>query len=168
MLNPKKEEPKEEQAVEEKKEATQVQETPVEEVQEEAQPEEKENTERKPKVVAEEEIPPEERLDRPEGALSLAEYREQMKEKNKKILGQTKTQTLNVNLPSDLKVLEKEKIEAKEKKVTKVKKVDNSVQQINIDFKTEDNSNFRYQKPQNQQNKKSKKAKINVDDLPTL
>lgn len=92
-----------------------------------------------------------------------------MKEKNSKIQG-NKAQTLNVVLPSDLKVLEKEKMEVKEKKAAKVKKVDNSVQQISVNFKTEDNSNVRYQKPQYQQNqnKKPQKVKINIDDLPSL
>ena len=126
---------------------------------------------RKEIVVAEEEIPPEERLDRPEGALSLAEYREQLKEKNKKILGgANKAQTLKVELPSNLQVLEKEQLVVKEKKVTKAKKVDNSVQQVTVNFKTEDlsNVNTRYQKPQQQNNKKSQKVKINVDDLPSL
>jgi len=90
-----------------------------------------------------------------------------MKEKNKKILGGNKVQTLNVVLPENVQVLEKEKMVVKEKKV-KAKKVDNSVQQVNINFSTEDNSNFRYQKPQYQQNKKPQKAKINIDDLPSL
>lgn len=164
VLNPKKEETKVEAQVEEEVKET-VEETPVEEVQEKA-----EHVERKEKVVAEEEIPPEERLDRPEGALSLAEYREQMKEKNKKILGGNKAQTLKVDLPSDLKVIEKEKVEIKQKKVTKAKKADHSVQQVNVEFKTEDLSNPRYQKPQyqNNQNKKPQKAKIDVDSLPSL
>lgn len=91
-----------------------------------------------------------------------------MKEKNKRIMGSDKPQTLNVSLPSDLKVIEKEKMVTKEKKNTKSKKVDNSVQQINVNFMTEDQSNFRYQKPNYQQNKKPQKAKINVDDLPSL
>ena len=128
-----------------------------------------ENFERRRKVeTPEEEIPPEERLDRPEGALSLAEYREQLKEKNAKLNTGNKGQTLNVTLPSDLKVLEKEKIEVKSKKAGKEKKVDNSVQQINVNLRVEDNSNTRYQKPQQQQNKKPTKAKINIDDLPSL
>lgn len=91
-----------------------------------------------------------------------------MKEKNKKILGGSKAQTLNVSLPSDVQVLEKEKMAVKEKKVVKAKKVDNSIQQVSVNFQTEDNSNVKYQKPNYQQNKKPQKAKINIDDLPSL
>merc|ERR1712151_1096851 len=120
---------------------------PKKEEQPRVEEEPQQNEERKRKVeTPEEEVPPEERLDRPEGALSLAEYREQMREKNAKLNAGNKGQTLNVTLPSDLKVLEKEKVEVKAKKVTKERKVDNSVQQININFRTEDNS--RFQKPQ--------------------
>ena len=168
-MNPRKEEIVVEQ-VEEIKEI--VEETPVEEIQVKNT---EEKFERKKKVVEEEEIPLEERMDRPEGALSLADYRESMKEKNKKIVGAGKAQTLNVVLPSNLKIIEKETISVKEKKITKAKKVDNSVQQIAVDFKTEDLSNAnapRYQKeyPQTQQNKKQPqiKAKINFEDLPSL
>jgi hypothetical protein len=95
-----------------------------------------------------------------------------LKEKNRKILGGTKVQTLKVELPSNLQVLEKEQLVVKEKKAAKAKKVDNSVQQVTVNFKTEDlsNVNTRYQKPQyqNQNNKKSQKVKINIDDLPSL
>ena len=94
-----------------------------------------------------------------------------MKEKNKKILGNNKAQTLKVNLPSDFKVMEKETVvPAKEKKAVREKKVDNSVQQISVNCKTEDlsNTNTRFQKPQYQQNKKQGKVKINIDDLPSL
>ena len=168
-MNPKPKNETVEEQVEETKENV-VEETPVEEKQAEV------NFERKKKVVVEEEeIPLEERMDRPEGALSLADYRESMKEKNKKIVGAGKAQTLNVVLPSNLKIIEKETISVKEKKITKAKKVDNSVQQIAVDFKTEDLSNAnapRYQKeyPQTQQNKKQpqNKAKINFADLPSL
>lgn len=166
-MNPKKEEQpnvEEEPVVEEAKENV-AEEVPQEENQEKQN---EENIERKKKTENEEEIAPGELLERPEGALSLAEYREQLKEKNKNISGGNKAQTLNVNLPSDLKVLEKEKIQVKEKRAPKARKVDNSVQQININFKTEDNTNTRFQKPQYQQNKKPTKAKINIDDLPSL
>lgn len=88
-----------------------------------------------------------------------------------------KAQTLKVELPSNLQVLEKETLAVKEKKVTKAKKTDNSVQQVTVNFQTEDlskvNTNTRYQKNQYQnqnqnQNKKSQKVKINFDDLPSL
>lgn len=93
-----------------------------------------------------------------------------MKEKNKRILGSEKPKTLNVTLPSDLQVMQKETLVVKEKKNAKPKKVDNSVQQVNINFRTEDNTftGTKYQKPQYQQNKKPQKAKINFDDLPSL
>jgi hypothetical protein len=167
-LNPKPKNETFEEQVEEAKENV-VEETPVEEKQAEVK------YERKQKVVEEEEIPLEERMDRPEGALSLADYRESMKEKNKKITGAGKAQTLNVVLPSNLKIIEKETLSVKEKKAAKAKKVDNSVQQIAVEFKTEDLSNAnapRYQKeyPQTtQQNKKVQiKAKIRFEDLPSL
>lgn len=141
----------------------------------ESQPEWK----RKEKIVEEEVIPPEERLDRPEGALSLAEYREQLKEKNKRILaGANKAQTLKVELPSNLQVIEKESLAVKEKKVAKAKKIDNSVQQVSVNFQTEDlskvSTNTRYPKSgyqnnnQTQNKKQPQKFKVNVDDLPSL
>jgi len=109
-----------------KKETEVVQEQPEEQPQvnaeenqnEQNQVEEEKNPEPRfeKKQEEQEEIPPEERLDRPEGALSLAEYREQLKEKNKNISGNNKQQTLNVVLPSDLVVLEKEQMQIKQKK----------------------------------------------------
>lgn len=95
-----------------------------------------------------------------------------MKEKNKKILGGNKAQTLNVVLPDNLQLVVKESL-VKQTKVTVAKKVDNSVQQVTVNFKVEDLSNAnapRYQKPNNQNNnaKKPQKAKINFDDLPSL
>ena len=89
-------------------------------------------------------------------------------------MGNKKAQTLKVNLPSEFKVMEKENVVvAKEKKVVREKKVDNSVQQISINFKTEDlsNTNTRFQKPQYQQKEQNKKQggkKINIEDLPSL
>ena len=70
--------------------------------------------------------------------------------------------------------MEKETLTVKDKKVTKAKKVDNSKQQIAIEFKTEDlsNANAKYQKPgfvqPAQQKAKPTKAKINFADLPSL
>lgn len=164
VLNPKPKNETVEEQFEESKENV-VEETPVEEKQTE------EKWERKQKIVVEEEIPLEERMERPEGALSVADYRESMKEKNKKIMGSGKGQTLNVTLPSNLQVIEKDFISIKEKKVVKAKKVNNSIQEIAVTLKTEDlsDANARYQKPQTQQNKKPQiKAKINFDDLPSL
>lgn len=164
VLNPRKEEDVIQEEVQEE-----VKEAVNEEPQVEKTEEKPVEHERKTKVVAEEEIPPEERLERPEGAISLAEYREQMKEKNKNILGSSKAQTLNVNLPSDLKVMEKEQLTVKEKKAPKAKKQDNSVQQININFKTEDNSYVSNRNQKHQQNKQPQaKAQIRFEDLPSL
>merc|ERR1712032_500232 len=169
VLNPKKETIEEPQVEEEAKE--QVAEEPKIEETQEKQGEEKWERKRKDKEVAEEEIPEAERLNRPEGALSLAEYKESQREKNAKLNGPQKAQN-NVNLPSDLKVMEKESIPVKQqqKKAVKAKKVDSSVQQVDVNFNIEDNSNVRYQKQGYQQNqpKKSQKAKINFDDLPSL
>lgn len=167
VLNPKKEE--EQVVVEEQTKETPVEET-VEKVEETQEIRAEETFERKKKVVPEEEIPAEERLDRPEGAISLAEYREQLKEKNKNILGSGKTQTLKVSLPSDLKVIEKEVLPVKEKKAAKAKKADNTVQQLNVIFQTEDlsNPNARFQKERPQTKKTQTKAKINFEDLPSL
>ena len=104
--------------------------------------------------------------------MSLADYRDSQKEKNAKLNGPAKAK-INVALPSDLKVMEKETLSVKDKKVVKSKKVDNSKQQIAVNFKTEDlsNANARYVKPGFEQKvlpKKTQKATINFADLPTL
>jgi hypothetical protein len=171
VLNPKKEDTKVEEPIEEEAKEQVAEETQVEEGH--AHVEEKFDRRRKEKEVVEEEIPEEERLNRPEGAISLAEHREAMKEKNKKLAGPEKAKII-VTLPSDLKVIEKENVAVKAKKTIQTKKNDNKIQQVDVNFKTEDlsNANARYQKPgfqqQTQQKAKPQKAKINFDDLPTL
>ena len=169
VLNPKAENVKvEEPVVEEAKEQV------AEEAQaEEAHVEEKFDRKRKEKEVVEEEIPEEERLNRPEGALGLAEYRATLVEKNKKLNGPVKAQT-NIALPSDLTVMQKDTVSVKAKTVTKEKKNVKQVQQVAVNFKTEDlsNANAKYVKPgfqqPTQQKAKPQKAKINFDDLPSL
>lgn len=146
-------------------ETPKAEETPVQE----EQPEERK---RRP-VVEEKPINPEDLLDIPENALSLAEYREQLKEKNRKIQGSTGNVQLNVQLPSDLKKLEKESfgVKAAEKKpAAKPAKKDNAVQEIAVAFKTED-SGFQRRGDRADYNpkKKSKPApKIRFEDLPSL
>lgn len=153
---------------EEVKEATPQEEIPVVEEKTE-QPEE--TFERKRKEIPEEPIKPEELLERPEGALSLAEYKEQLKEKNKK-LQSTNAKSVKIDLPSDLKVLEKDnfgvKVVEKKQPEKKSKKADNAVQQLVVQFKTEDSS-FKKDKNYYGDNKKSKPApKLRFEDLPSL
>ncbi len=137
-----------------------------------AQPEE--HFERRPrKQQAEEETPiaPEDLLERPDNALSLAEYREQLKEKNRKVLGSTGNAQLNVQLPSDLKKIEKETfgVKAAEKKTAaKPAAKKENVQEIAVVFKTED-AGFQRRDRNEFANKKAKPApKIRFEDLPSL
>ena len=145
-----------------------AQETPVVE-ETPAQPEE--HTERRRKPVEEETpINPEDLLERPDNALSLAEYREQLKEKNRKILASTGNAQLNVQLPSDLKKIEKETFGVKTEKKTAAKpaKKENAVQEIAVVFKTED-AGFQRRDRNEYVNKKAKPApKIRFEDLPSL
>jgi len=171
VLNPKKENVEAEPIVEEAKEQV-AEEAKVEETAE-VQGEQKWDRKRKGKEeVVEEEIPEAERLNRPEGAVGLAEYKLTLVEKNKKLNGPAKA-AINHALPSDLKVIEKETLSVKDKKVVKAKK-QKGPEQIAVTLKTEDLSNAnapRYQKPdyhQKEQPKKVQKAKINFDDLPSL
>ena len=171
VLNPKAENKIEEPIIEETKEQV-AEEAQAEEAHVEAKFDRK-RKEREP--VVEEEIPEAERLNRPEGAVGVAEYRETLKEKNKALNGPVKGNArINIALPSDVKVMEKETVSVKAKTVTKEKKKVKSIQQVDVNFKTEDlsNANAKYVKPgyqqPAQQKAKPQKAKINFDDLPTL
>ena len=134
--------------------------------------EEQQQEERRKKPVEEKPINPEDLLDIPENALSLAEYREQLKEKNRKILGSAGNAQLNVQLPSDLKKLEKDNfgVKAAEKKpAAKPAKKENAVQEIAVTFKTEDSGFQRRGDRADYNKKKSKPApKIRFEDLPSL
>lgn len=149
-----------------------AQETPV--VAEETTVQAEEHTfERRRKPVEEEKpINPEDLLERPDNALSLAEYREQLKEKNRKILASAGNAQLNVQLPSDLKKIEKDTfgVKAAEKKpAAKAAKKETNVQEIAVTFKTEDSSFQRRDKTE-YVNKKNKTTapKIRFEDLPSL
>jgi len=165
--------PKPRKAKEEVTETTEVKETTpvVEETQpaaEEVTPVAEETQKREKKVVEEKPIPPEELLERPDNALSLAEYREQLKEKNRKIQGEATQATLKVELPAEFKKLEKESFgvkPAEKKAAAKPAKKENLVQEVVVNFKTQDST---YQK-RDYGNKKSKPApKIRFEDLPSL
>lgn len=152
-------------------ETSKAKETPAfEQTQAREETQEYERFKKKP-VAEEKPINPEDLLDIPENALSLAEYREQLKEKNRKVLGSTGNSQLNFQLPSDLKKLEKDTfgVKASEKKpVSKQAKKENNFQEIAVNFKTEDaefqrgNDDYNYKK-------KSKPApKLRFEDLPSL
>jgi hypothetical protein len=168
--------PRPKRVKEEVTEVTEVKEvTPVEEAQvvvEEVTPVTEETQKREKKVVEEKPIPPEELLERPDNALSLAEYREQLKEKNRKILGSNNAgTTLNVELPAQFKKLEKESfgVQPSEKKAAaKPAKKENVVQEVVVNFKTQDNT-YQRNNRNDYGNKKSKPApKIRFEDLPSL
>lgn len=145
-----------------------AQETPVAE-ETPAQPEEQADRKRKP--VEEKPIAPEELLERPDNALSLAEYREQLKEKNRKILASAGNAQLNVELPSDLKKIEKETFGVKtveKKAAAKPAKKDNTVQEIAVTFKTEDSSYGRRDRDDYGKKKSKPAPKIRFEDLPSL
>lgn len=150
-------------------EPTPVQETPA--AEEETPVVAEETQEKRKKPVEEKPINPEDLLEVPENALSLAEYREQLKEKNRKILGSSNAPTLNVSLPSDLKKLEKDTFGVKvaeKKPAAKPAKKENAVQEIAVTFKTEDSS-FRRNDKNDYGKKKSKPApKLRFEDLPSL
>jgi len=166
-LNPRPKKVKEEISETQVKEETPVaQEIPAVSEETHAQPEE---YERKRKPVEETPIAPEDLLERPDNALSLAEYREQLKEKNRKILASAGNTQLNFQLPSEFKKLEKESfgVKAAEKKnVAKPTKKDN-FQEIAVTFKTEESS---FQRDTNDYGKKKAKPapKIRFEDLPSL
>ena len=143
-----------------------AQETPVEDASKETPVEEV--YEKKKKVVEEEDIKPEDRLERPENALSLAEYREQLKEKNKKLASAVAHPVKRE--ATDLKQLEKDNLPAKvEKKVEKKKKHESPVQQIAVTFKTED-AGYRKRDERAYDNGKKKHTapKFRPEDLPSL
>jgi len=146
-----------------------AQETPV--AEETPAQTEDQQADRKRKPVEEKPINPEDLLERPENALSLAEYREQLKEKNRKILGSTGNAQLNVELPSDLKKLEKESFGVKptdKKAATKTTKKENTVQEIAVTFKTEDSSYGRRDRNDYGKKKTKPAPKIRFEDLPSL
>lgn len=146
-----------------------AQETPVAE-ETPAQTEEQTERRRKP-AVEEKPISPEELLERPDNALSLAEYREQLKEKNRKILASTGNAQLNVQLPSDLKKIEKESFgvkPAEKKAAAKPTKKENNVQEIAVAFKTEDSSYGRGDRNDYGKKKTKPAPKIRFEDLPSL
>lgn len=174
-MNPRPKKAKEEITETPEVEETQkAEETPAPEETQSKQQEEHHESPSKKRQQAQEEKPinPEDLLDIPENALSVAEYREQMKEKNRKILGSTGNNKLNVQLPSDLKKLEKENfgVKAADKKpAAKPAKKENNVQEIAVNFKTEDTGYQRRNRDDYENKKKSKPApKIRFEDLPSL
>lgn len=145
-----------------------AQETPV---AEETPAQTEEQADRKRKPVEEKPINPEDLLERPDNALSLAEYREQLKEKNRKILASAGNAQLNVQLPSDLKKLEKESFgvkPAEKKAAAKPVKKENNVQEIAVAFKTEDSSYGRRDRNDYGKKKTKPAPKIRFEDLPSL
>jgi len=126
--------------------------------------------ERKRKQPVEEEKPiaPEDLLERPDNALSLAEYREQLKEKNRKIQGSTGSTQLNVQLPSEFKILEKETFAVKAKPSVKPAQKKENVQEIAVVFKTEDGSSSFQRRDYGKKQQTKTAPKIRFEDLPSL
>ncbi len=154
-----------------------VAEEPVKEEKTEETPVEEEKTEdkfdRKKKKGGETaEVDKAELLERPENAVSVTEYMEQLKIKNQGLVNKPvkKMEVVQADLQAMSKGETSTKVNKKEMKPKKEKK--NNHQDINVDFKTEDAQGDRYERQERNYGKKknnqSSKFQFSNDDFPEL